>query len=291
MTIAQLAPAASPDDVVVARVNGRPVWGSCVAAQARGRHVDARTALGDCVDLELGAQEAERRGLDEDPDVLEQAQQAMVARFVDRDFTAVYQKPSDLPSSFVDPIMKRNEWRLHRDEYRGSFYARVEADEKEVPRGSAADQEAERIAQAAYARLAGRHDLFRGDVEAALRAAAGPTVKLDFADFKPTTGDNVQHYYRDALFALHTIGEVSPPTRGPYGWDLVLWTTRLEPLDQTRDDVLAQLWKPMRQRFFLDWAAQAGKGHDVQLLADGPTTERLLGGSDAAVPPPPRTGP
>ena len=277
-----VAPAAGQDDVVVALVGGRPVWGSCVAAQARGRNVDVRTALADCVDLELAAQEAERRGLDRDPEVLEVARRAMVARLIDRDFSARYRTVADLPASFVEPIMKRNEWRLARDEYRGSFFGRVDAPEEEVPRGSAADQAAEQVARAAYATLAGRKDLFPADVEAAVRAAAGPARKTTFSPFKPTTGDNVQKYYGDALFALGAVGEVSPPIRGPYGWDLVLWTSRLEPLRSTREEVLAGLFTPMRQRFFLDWAAQVGKGHQVDLVADRATTERLLGGDGAA---------
>lgn len=260
------------------------MWGSCVAAQARGRHVDARTALADCIDLELAAQEAARRGLDHDPEVLERAQQILVARFIDRDFSAPFATPADLPPGFVDPIMKRNAWRLRRDEYRGSFYARVEAPAKEAPAGSPADVEAERVVRAAYATLAGRKDLFPADVEHALRAAAGPGDRVVAADFKPTTGDNVLPYYGQTLFGLSSIGEVSAPVRGPFGWDLVLWTTVLPAMTATRDDVLAELFGPMRQRYFLDWAAAAGHGHKVQLIADRATTERLLGGESTAVP-------
>lgn len=285
------APPAGPDDVVVARVAGRPVWGSCVAAQARGRKLDARAALADCVDLELAAQEAERRGLDRDPDVHERTQQALVARMIDRGFSARYQSAADLPASFVQPIFERNAWRLERAEYRGSFYARVDAPEERVPRGSAADAAAAEVARAAYASLAGRKDLFPADVERALRAAAGPIHRVDASPFKPTTGDNVLPYYRDALFARSAIGEVSPPVRGPFGWDLVLWTSVLPAQTWTRDEVLAQLFTPMRQRFFLDWAAQAGRGHQVELVADRATTERLLGGAPSGIARPAPAGP
>lgn len=284
LTIGLVAPAAGPDDVVVAEVNGRPVWGSCVAAQAAGRGVDRRAALADCIDLELGAQEAERRGLHRDPDVLERVEQALVARFVDREFTARHRTPADLPASFVEPIMRRNEWRLQRDEYRGSFFARVDAPEATAPRGSPADVAAERVIRAAYRALEGRRDLFPVDLEQALRAVAGPDVKVSFASWEPTTGDNVQPWYRDALFALTTIGEVSPPVRNPYGWDLILWTRTLPALEQTREDVLGQLFPAMRQHYFLDWAAQLERHHRLD-LADVAVVERLLGGAPVAAAP------
>jgi len=38
-------------DVIVAQVNGRPVWGSCVTAQSRGKSKQA--ALDECVAFEL----------------------------------------------------------------------------------------------------------------------------------------------------------------------------------------------------------------------------------------------
>jgi len=295
VTISLVAPPAGPDDVVVARVAGRPVWGSCVAAQAAGRHVDVRTALADCVDLELAAQEAARRGLDRDPEVLERAQQALVARLIDRDYRARYQQPTDLPAAFSQPILERNKWRQHHDEYRSSYYARIEAPDKTVPRGSPADVAAEQAARAAYATLAGRKDLFPPDVLGALRAAAGPTMKVIGDPFKGTTGDNVQPYYRDALFGLTSVGEVSAPVRGPYGWDLVLWTDVLPAMTTTPEAVAAEMFKPMRQRYFLDWAAEAGRGHRVELVADRATTERLLGGpatpASGGPRPPPGPGP
>ena len=291
LAVAQLAPPAGPDDVVVARVAGQPVWGSCVAAQARGRHVDVKAALDDCIALEVAAHEAARRGLDRDPDVIERTEQAMVSRLIDRDFAARYRTAQDLPAAFVDPIMKRNEWRLGHDEYRGSFFARVDAPEQTAPPGSPADVAAEQIARAAYATLAGRKDLFPGDVERAVRAAAGPAVAVTAKPFPPTTGDNVKPYYRATLFGLAAVGEVSAPVRSPWGWDLVLWTSVLPALTQTRDDILGQLFEPMRQAYFIEWAGAAGSGHQIELIADRATAERLLGGGEPAPMGPPGAPP
>jgi hypothetical protein len=61
---------ASPDDVIVAQVNGRPVWGSCVAIQAKRTGATRDAALRQCVDFELLAQSAEKRGFATNPDVV-----------------------------------------------------------------------------------------------------------------------------------------------------------------------------------------------------------------------------
>jgi len=57
--------AQSTDDVV-ATVDGRPIYAGAVAAEARARGVDRKTALADLVDAEVLAGEAARRGLDRD---------------------------------------------------------------------------------------------------------------------------------------------------------------------------------------------------------------------------------
>jgi len=63
--VAAASPPAGPGDAVVATVGGRPVWASCVAAQAARGTRTRRAALGECVDFELLAQAAEARGVNE----------------------------------------------------------------------------------------------------------------------------------------------------------------------------------------------------------------------------------
>jgi hypothetical protein len=273
------ATGASPDDVVVARVDERPVWGSCVAAQAAAERVDARTALQQCIDLELAAQEAERRGLARDPDVGEALKQALASRFVEREFTQKFRSVADLPPAVVEPVFKKNAWRMHRDEYRGSFFARIELGEAE--KGTPTDVAAGEAAQKAYAALATRTGLFPHDVETALREAAGPNLKViggtaDPATFGPSS--RLQAYYHEPLFRIPAIGQVAPPVRGAYGWDIILFTTRIEPLERTREEVLAELWPALRLRHFMQWSAEAGKGRVQPYAYDDATLQRLLGG-------------
>ena len=76
-----VAPQRDASDLVVAQVNGRPVWGSCVTDQARrGRSRDV--ALRECVDFELMAQAAEQRGLGTDPGVIDATRTALVSELV-----------------------------------------------------------------------------------------------------------------------------------------------------------------------------------------------------------------
>ncbi|HVK72311.1 MAG TPA: hypothetical protein VM734_03295 [Kofleriaceae bacterium] len=276
-----VAPPAGPDDVIVARVDGRPVWGSCVAAQAAGRPERRAAALDECVALEVAAQEAERRGLDRDPDVIDEATRALVARFVDQELRAKVRTVADLPPAMVDQVFAKQSWRMHRPEYRSSFFARIELDDTQ--RGTPADQAAEQAARAAYAGLAMRQDLFPHDVEAALRAAAG-TMTVVTAVPDPAVRDGIlQPYYRDALFALPAIGTVAPPVRGPYGWDLILYTDQLTELESTKDEVLAQLFPALRQRYFERWTTELGKRHRVERLVDDATLRAALG-DDAPAP-------
>jgi hypothetical protein len=281
-TLTLEATPAGPDDVIVARVDGRPVWGSCVAAQAAGRALTRDAALDECVALEVAAQEAERRGLAASPDVLEEADRVMAAALVDREVTDKVTSVADLPASLVEGVWKKNAWRAHRLEYRGSFFARIEVSQAE---GTPADLAAGAAARAAYATLEGRRDLFPADVEAAMRATAGPGMKVTAAGLEPAThgeGSRLQAYYNEPLFALDAIGEVTPPVRGPYGWDLILYTRRIDPLERSRDEVLAELFPALRVRWFLQWAHSLGERHQVRPLADDATVRAALGGEEPA---------
>src|SRR5262245_24622681 len=72
-------PTPAADDVQVATVNGKPVWGSCVTAQ--GAHAASKQdALKQCIDFELMAQAADARGLATDPDVALATRTALVSQ-------------------------------------------------------------------------------------------------------------------------------------------------------------------------------------------------------------------
>ncbi len=271
---------AGPDDVVVARVDGHPVFASCVAAQAVGRAIGSRAALDECIALELGAQEALRRGLDRDPELTETYVKTLATALVDREVRGKVTTVADLPAPMVEEIFKKNAWRMHREEYRGSFFARIKST---APEGSPEYVAAAEAIRAAHATIAGRRDLFPADVEAAVRAAARPGQSVEAGAAEPATfgpSSRLQEFYHRPLFAIADIGQVAPPVHGPYGWELILYTSRLEPLERTREQVLDELFPAMRVRWFMQWTAQLGKSHGAQPLVDDAMLRELLGADE-----------
>src|SRR5262245_17970595 len=92
--VSLVAPARGSDDVVVAQVNGRPVWGSCVAAQLQRMPAATRDgALRECVDFELLAQAAETRGLAAQAEVTDETRRALVSRLVETGFEDRHRSP------------------------------------------------------------------------------------------------------------------------------------------------------------------------------------------------------
>src|SRR5260221_9043696 len=75
---------AGPDDLVVARVDGRPIYGSGVQAQAAAFHLDAHPALDQCIGFELLAGAADARGLRGDPHVADTLRREMVRGLIER---------------------------------------------------------------------------------------------------------------------------------------------------------------------------------------------------------------
>jgi hypothetical protein len=77
---------AETQDDVVATVDGRPIHATAVAAQARARGVDVRTALEDLIKAEALAGEAARRGLDRNLEVRIETRGALARRYLQTTF-------------------------------------------------------------------------------------------------------------------------------------------------------------------------------------------------------------
>jgi hypothetical protein len=115
--VAPLA-AQSPEsgDEIIATVDGRAIFASDVARQARARHVDGKTALADLVAAEALAGEAARRGLDRDLDVRLEAKGAMVRRLLQTTFEKEV-TVADVPAELVRKAYLRNQPYLNHDVY------------------------------------------------------------------------------------------------------------------------------------------------------------------------------
>ena len=277
-------PRLGADDAEVARVNGRPVWSSCVATQAASaasRAIDGRSepggsvrrdALDQCIAFELLAQAAEARGLSAGREVRDAVRAAAVNRLVETDFEQRYRTPDDLKQA-IDIVMKRNEWRMHILELRASTFARfiVPAD---AP--SEVDARAHALADQLARELAGQTGLFGVHLsEAAQRLAAGTDVKLETADVRPTHQDDLVAPYAKALYAIPEVGRIAPPVRTQWGWDVVLWTGGVEAKERSRDELVAEMFPEVRRQQFHLWVTQIGKQLGVRISVDPATVARL----------------
>jgi hypothetical protein len=270
-------PQRSAGDLEVARVNGRTVWASCVAAQAAAltaaSHTEVRAeALDQCVAFELLAQAAEVRGLAAAPEVTLAARTAAVNRLVETEFERRYRTPDDLKPA-VDALMQRNEWRLHVPELRSSTYARFTVPKDAPPE---VDAQARALAERVAAELAGQTGLYGVHlIEAAQRVAAGTAIKLDTADVKPSYQDRLVVSYGAALYAIPEVGRVSPAIRTQWGWDVVLWTGGIEARERSRDELVGEAFPELRRHQFQLWVTQLGKQLGVHIEVDPATVARL----------------
>ena len=225
-----VAPAAGSDDVVVATVNGRPVWGSCVRVQR---------SLDDCVAFELMAQEAEKRGLAVDHDVALATRTALVSRFVADQYEDKLTRPSDFGGAWekqVAPFL----YRVDHDEVRASHYVRVQDPAL-----------AEQIATEAGKQAGWLPPMLD---ELADRLAAGRQIEKADVPFKMPV--QLEDHYAKALFALPEVGRTSPVTKTPWGYDIILYSDVLPARHPSQDEIIKELLPPLKERYFSVWVHQ-----------------------------------
>jgi len=276
-------PRLTADDFEVARVNGRPVWASCVAAQARATAAASPTASGtadqqragaldQCIAFELLAQAAEARGLAETHEVAEAMRTSAVNRLVATDFEQRYRTPDDLKKP-LDLVISRNERRMHIIEQRSSTYARFVVPKDAPPE---LDARAHALADRLAAELAGEAGLYGTHLtDAATRLAAGTGQKLETSDVQPTRRDGLVEPYAQALYAIPEVGRIAPAVRTPWGWDVVLWTGGVDAKQTSREELVAELFPEIRRRQFQLWVTQLGKQLGVHIEVDQATVDKL----------------
>ena len=275
-TISTIAPPASPADLEVARVNGRPVWGSCVAGQnARGAATRA-AALDQCVAFELLAQAAEAKGLAADAEVAEKTRQALVNRVIELGFEQRYTKPDDL-GELMNKWIETNAWRMHRPDLRASSYARAEVKKGSPP---ATDAAAHALADKIAAALASETGLFGVNLtEIATKVAAGSGFKLDIQDVPPTPQKNLDPAYGTGLYGIPEVGRASGAVRSSWGWDVVVWTGGVPAREFTREEFAAEAYPDLRRQMFAIWVNQLIKELHVHIELDQAEIAKLAEGS------------
>ncbi|HSK01357.1 MAG TPA: peptidylprolyl isomerase [Kofleriaceae bacterium] len=266
------SPAARPGDVVVATVGGRPVWGSCVAAQVARGAGGRRAALDECIDFELLAEAAEARGLADDPEVREAARAALVSRLVETAFEDRYRAPADL-AEIVDRVVDRYRDQMDKPELRASAFARIE-----VPKGAPpeADAAARALAERIAGELAGEAGLFPVHLrEAADRLAAAAGLRVTHGDFRAATREGLVPPYAEALYAIPEVGRIAAPARTEWGWDVILLTERMAPRVYTREEIAAEVFPDVRRQYFQLWVNGLARSLGVRVELDAAQIARL----------------
>ena len=277
-----VAPPRGPDDVMVASINGRPVWGSCVAVQAaRGRTKDV--ALHECIDFELMAQAAADRGLATDPEVVGATRTALVNELVAQAYEDGFTNPADFGDKW-DHLVERNLFQLKHDEYRGSTYVRVPLSDKPTPEQDAA---ARQLAEQIAAMVAPEQGMMSGHfVELAGRAAEGhPMVKsgtdheppdaVEYADVPPMLAAGLFKSYADALWAIPEVGRASHAVRTKWGWDVVLFSDVVPAVDTPPAEVATKLMPEVKRSYFMAWVNKTAKQLGLHVELDKAIVERL----------------
>lgn len=267
VAVSLVAPRADAGDLEVAQVNGRPVWGSCVAAQAQRGAKDRKAALEDCIALELLAQAAEKRGLATDRGVQAATRTAMVSELVATEFEDRYQKPDDLGAS-IDAMIEKNAWRMHRPDIRASTYVRLNMPKDAPPE---VERKAREVIDKMSAALENETGLFPNHlVEIATRVADAEGLKIATQTIRPIdiVATGYERTYVDALFSIPEVGRTSKPIRTTFGWDIVLWTGGMPALETSRAELAAEMFPDLRRAQFQAWTNKLIKDRGVNVVLD-----------------------
>jgi len=250
--------------LVVAEVDGRPIYGDCVATQAAAHHLDVHAALDECISFELLAREAERRGYASRPEVLEARRNEAARAFIDHDFAPTMAGPDDVPMSEVTAFYQQYRDQLYvHPEWRTSYHVLARLPFK-TPVDTPQDRQAHALIDEIDAAITDRRDLDAAELERIARQVAGER-KLTIEEVPGRLRESLDPAYRDALYALPARpGALSRPVRSAFGWHLILLTGIEPPLDLTVEqaaaDIRGKIFEAVRRRAFQRWVAGFVKG-------------------------------
>ena len=265
------ATAEGTSDVIVAHVNGRPVWGSCVAAQAAREHATRGVAVRECIDFELMAQAAEQRGLATDPEVVDATRTALVNQLVAHVYEDGFQKPEDFGDFWQRAMVKgKLFYRFKHVEYRASAYVRVPV----AAKPPAEDPQAKAVADKIAAAVANERGMLAPQFfDIAAKAAAG--AKTEHAEVQLYKEGALDDNYGAALWAIPEIGRASPVVRTSWGYDVILWTDVEPAADPSPDELAREALPEVKQAYFPIWAQRIGRDLGVHVTV-APDAEHLL---------------
>lgn len=249
---AQLVAApARPDDPIVARVNGKPVYGSCVQIQA-ARGATKERAVEECIDFELLAQSAEQYATDSE--VVLATRTALVNVFVAREYEDKFTKPADF-GDFYNRIIERNKQRIDHGEARASAYVRINVPKEAPP---AQDAAAKALMEEFAAAVKNERGLTPTHLDELAAKIIGPRAKYDFAKVPAyfNIGGLVPEYEKP-LFSISEVGRTWPSAvRTQWGWDVILFSEVIPAEHLTPEQVAERFLPDVKRSYFSQWTQQ-----------------------------------
>ena len=256
-----------PLDSVVAQVNGTPIFAQCVAQQSQSAGVSVPKALQQCIEFELLAIEADRRGFATHPEVLDVRKRESVRALIHQEFVAQFSTPDDVPMHYVRKSYEKTKEQFNHPEIRFTVHVRAVVDKK-VPRENAIDLAAKDLAQNIYNALKDRSFATKEEFyHAALLAAGQQPIEKGRPFNFPRHGKAVEPFAK-AAFLIPRIGQVSPPVRTPWGWDVILLIHILPPRETTFEQAAAEIRPAIfaitRRHSFQQWAKNLESKYTIQ---------------------------
>jgi PPIC-type PPIASE domain len=247
----------APGDVIVATVDGTPIYGSCVQGQA-ARGADRKTALEQCIDLELLAHAATPYAAD--PEVALATHTAMVSQLVGQVYEDGYTKPEQFGGNW-QMFVGKNLFRVRHEAYRASTYVRIVVPDKASPQQ---DADAHAMADKIAAAVAGERGLVGPDFVAMAQQIAGP-IALAHEDIPAYRAGALDEHYAQALFAITEVGRASAAVRTKWGWDVIAFTDDVPAADPSDDEVATALMPDVKRGFFNIWTDRLRKALGVRV--------------------------
>ncbi|HEX4454487.1 MAG TPA: peptidylprolyl isomerase [Kofleriaceae bacterium] len=254
---AALVPQPAPGDVVVATVDGTPIYGACVQGQA-ARGADRTSALEQCVDFELLAHAAARYATDRD--VALATHTAMVSQLVAQGYEDGFTKPEQFGGNW-QMFVGKNLFHVRHEEYRASTYVRVVVADHATAQQ---DADAHAIADKIAAAVAGERGLIGPDFVAMAQQIAGP-IALAHEAVPPYRIGALDEHYAKALFAIPEVGRASAAVRTKWGWDVIAFTDDVPAVNPSDAEVATALMPEVKRAFFNIWTDRIRKALGVHV--------------------------
>jgi hypothetical protein len=285
--------AVAPGDAVVAKVNGRSIFASCVRIQAEAHQLSRDRALEECIDFELLAEAAELADTNQADDVQTTAKQELVRTFIEDRYNV--RGPMDIPQDLVKKLWDQVQVpRYNHPELRNIVFCRIPLTKEQGP-----ESEEFKIGlvflQGVYEKLRDERNIEKNDLfelcwKPHYEEAGVHKLKLNTFKIRPKSG--YMEEFHKSVFGPTEVGVVAPPLYSQYGIDLILISEIIPEKSTTFEEAEPELrevlfnfpvYESTRDLMFEEWYAPFAKSRAIATFQQHiPEREALLGSATPA---------